>query len=107
MSTYSNLALNSRFRSHDAPQSYYTDPAWFQRKWKPFISTCGSVQGAPARSLMPEIIFSVDANASVIITRDEQSNVRAFHNVCRHRGTMLCKQAQGKFTGRIQCQYHA
>ena len=47
------------------------------------------------------------ANASVIITRDEQGNIRAFHNVCRHRGTMLCQQEEGKFAGRIQCQYHA
>jgi Rieske 2Fe-2S family protein len=46
-------------------------------------------------------------NASVIITRDEQGNVRAFHNVCRHRGTLLCQHDEGKFNGRIQCQYHA
>ena len=46
------------------------------------------------------------ANASIIIVRDEQGGIRAFHNVCRHRGTLLCKQESGTFGGRIQCGYH-
>lgn len=46
-------------------------------------------------------------NASVIITRDEQGEIRAFHNVCRHRGTLLTSETEGKFNGRIQCPYHA
>ena len=32
---------------------------------------------------------------------------RAFHNVCRHRGTRLCTEEHGRFQGSIQCPYHA
>jgi len=65
-------------------------------------------RGAPARfPATGDYFVRQVANASVIVTRDDQGNVRAFHNVCRHRGTMLCQQAEGKFAGRIQCQYHA
>ena len=39
-------------------------------------------------------------------TRDAGGAIRAFHNVCRHRGTQLCREAEGKFAGRIQCPYH-
>ena len=46
-------------------------------------------------------------NASVIILRDASGKVHAHHNVCRHRGTMLCGDTEGRFAGRIQCQYHA
>ena len=33
--------------------------------------------------------------------------MRAFYNVCRHRGTRLCTEASGHFAGSIQCPYHA
>ena len=33
--------------------------------------------------------------------------MHAFYNVCRHRGTRLCTEADGPFAGSIQCPYHA
>ena len=33
--------------------------------------------------------------------------VRAYHNVCRHRGTRLCEEHTGRFSETIQCPYHA
>jgi Rieske 2Fe-2S family protein len=33
--------------------------------------------------------------------------VHAFFNVCRHRGTRICTAQAGRFTGSIQCPYHA
>jgi Rieske 2Fe-2S family protein len=33
--------------------------------------------------------------------------IRAFFNVCRHRGTRICTQEHGQFAGSIQCPYHA
>ena len=45
---------------------------------------------------------------SVIITRDGNHRLRAFHNTCRHRGSVLCRQLHGNFRGkRIVCPYHA
>ena len=45
---------------------------------------------------------------SVIITRGQDGRLRAFHNTCRHRGSILCRQSQGKFRGqRIVCPYHS
>ncbi len=46
------------------------------------------------------------AGASVLIVRSGES-IRAFHNVCRHRGTRLCTESDGVFRGSIQCPYHA
>lgn len=51
-------------------------------------------------------LFELD-HESVIVLRDGEGQIRAFHNVCRHRGTRLCLEASGS-TGRgIQCPYHA
>lgn len=46
------------------------------------------------------------AGESVIILRNEKSNLRAFYNVCRHRGTRICENLEGQFSKSIQCGYH-
>lgn len=90
------------------PQSYYTDPEWFRREMEAIHLDIWLCAGRVGQIPKPGDYFVRQiANASVIITRDEQGGVRAFHNVCRHRGTLLCKEAEGRFNGRIQCQYHA
>lgn len=43
--------------------------------------------------------------ASVVVVRDEDMSIRAFHNVCRHRGARLCDGAKGS-VGNIVCPYH-
>jgi Rieske 2Fe-2S family protein len=47
------------------------------------------------------------AGESLIVTRDGAGTLRAFFNVCRHRGTQLCSASAGRFGGSIQCPYHA
>ena len=42
---------------------------------------------------------------SVIILRDDDMSVKAFHNVCRHRGSQLCDEQKGS-VGNIVCPYH-
>jgi Rieske 2Fe-2S family protein len=45
---------------------------------------------------------------NVLIVRDDSGTLRAFHNTCRHRGSELCSQAQGKLKARlITCPYHS
>jgi Rieske 2Fe-2S family protein len=39
--------------------------------------------------------------------RDGKGEARAFFNVCRHRGTRLCREETGRFGETIQCPYHA
>lgn len=46
------------------------------------------------------------ANASILITRDMDGVIRAFHNVCTHRGTQLVNEASGK-RSTFSCRYHA
>jgi len=45
---------------------------------------------------------------SLIVTRDRDGAPRAFHNTCRHRGSILCAGERGHFAGgRIVCPYHS
>jgi Rieske 2Fe-2S family protein len=41
----------------------------------------------------------------VLILRDTDNEVRAFHNSCRHRGSRICSEAHGS-TSRLVCPYH-
>ena len=47
------------------------------------------------------------AGESIILLRDRAGELRAFFNVCRHRGTRLCSVDAGQFSETIQCPYHA
>ena len=42
----------------------------------------------------------------VILIRDGVGEVRAFYNVCRHRGSLICLEDHGR-KSRLMCQYHA
>lgn len=44
---------------------------------------------------------------SVIVVRGHDDEIRAFHNICRHRGTRLCKTAGETTRGTFRCPYHA
>jgi phenylpropionate dioxygenase-like ring-hydroxylating dioxygenase large terminal subunit len=75
--------------------------AIFRRCWLQIGHTCE----------LPEpgsfIVRSLDvANVSVLITRDKEGVIRAFHNVCTHRGTTLVSKDSGK-AAHFTCRYHA
>ncbi len=44
---------------------------------------------------------------SIIVLRNRSGELRAYFNVCRHRGTRLCEAASGQLSETIQCPYHA
>lgn len=45
------------------------------------------------------------ANASILITRAKDGIIRAFHNVCSHRGTELVAESDGARSS-FSCRYH-
>ena len=53
------------------------------------------------------LLLRTVAGESLIILRDRGGGLRAFFNVCRHRGTRLCRDGDGTFSETIQCPYHA
>ncbi len=44
---------------------------------------------------------------SVLLTRNRRGEVRAFFNVCRHRGAQICTEQAGQTKRAFQCPYHA
>ena len=70
----------------------------FQRSWV-FVLADAELEG-------PGAIKPVEVGGTpVILVRGEDDQVRAFHNVCRHRGTQLV--GEGCVATTITCPYHA
>jgi glycine betaine catabolism A len=91
------------------PAPWYHDPAHYQRELEVFW-----YRGWIAAAREEEISAPGDwrtvriGTQSLILFRDESNEVRAVHNVCRHRGSILCTKERGHFEReRIVCPYHA
>jgi Rieske 2Fe-2S family protein len=89
------------------PARYYTDPALFRQEVETFFFQMWVCAGRSEQIAEPGAFFLCEVgDESFIVTRDAGGALRAHYNVCRHRGTRMCTQPQGKFAGRIQCPYH-
>ena len=42
----------------------------------------------------------------IIVLRNKENKVKAFFNVCRHRGSRVCLEEKGN-TSRFSCPYHS
>ena len=65
---------------------------------------CSSAIRARFREPGDYFTFAVD-NDSLIVIRDDDGEIHALWNVCRHRGTQICDEPQGR-AGRLVCPYH-
>jgi Rieske 2Fe-2S family protein len=88
--------------------AWYRVPEIFARERERLFAGGWNCVGRAEDIAAPGDYIVVDvAGESVIVTRDAQRRVRAFFNVCRHRGTRMCTQPAGRFGSVIQCPYHA
>ena len=90
------------------PARYYADAECFAREMEVLFRRLWICAGRLEEIERPgQFVLREVAGDSIIVTRTAAGDVRAFHNVCRHRGTRLCTDAAGTFQGSIQCPYHA
>lgn len=90
------------------PAKAYYDPGYFelerkavfQRSWLQIGHVCELP--SPGSFIRREVEV---ANASVLIVRGRDGEIRAFHNVCTHRGTELVAAQSGR-RSTFSCPYH-
>jgi hypothetical protein len=84
------------------PQEYYTSAEVFAREVERIFKSGWYCAGHASRIAEPGQYFLHDlSNESIIVVRDRQGGIRAFYNVCRHRGTRICER--GGTGASIQC----
>lgn len=90
------------------PAYWYTTPEVFVAEKERIFAHAWLCVGREASVARPGDFFTAQrAGESLIVTRDNDGKLRAFYNVCRHRGTRICEEPSGHFSGSIQCPYHA
>ena len=90
------------------PARYYCDPAVFVREGERIHRAMWSAACPAADLREPGDYRLVEVGGdSLILVRDQDGEIHAHHNVCRHRGTRLLEAEAGCLAGSIQCPYHA
>lgn len=88
------------------PQAFYCDDDLFQVDMEEIFYKEWIFAGPECEIPNPGdyITFQIH-KAPVIVLRDREGELRAFHNFCRHRGSKLCEKTRGK-ARRLVCPYH-
>ena len=91
------------------PASWYRDPAHYERElevfWYASWICVARDEELPAPGDWRLVRLGTQ---SLLLSRDEAGGLHAFHNTCRHRGSVLCTEERGNFARRrIVCPYHA
>jgi nitrite reductase/ring-hydroxylating ferredoxin subunit len=89
------------------PVTSYTDPELARQEWQAFFQDYPQLLGLSAD--LPErgsFFTSAALGKPLLCTRDNDSVFHAFLNVCRHRGTIVEEQPQGRKT-LFTCPFHA
>ena len=105
-SSYLSDVIASRKAGYSLPGEFYASDAVYQaeldriwrRGWLFVAHTCELPSPGDYQT------FSVGPD-SLILIRNDHGELRALWNVCRHRGTQMCSEPQGK-VGRLVCPYH-
>jgi len=88
------------------PWSWYTDPAVLELERAGIFRHSWQYVGRQDELAEPGSFLATRvADVPVVLVRDEDGTLRAFLNVCRHRGSVLCEGSGKRST--IQCPYHA
>jgi choline monooxygenase len=101
-----DLVITPVERSETIPSMWYTDPRFhavdrdgvFARSWQGVGHV--SMVAAPG-----DYFLATVADNPIIVLRDRDGTLRAFYNVCRHRGGPLAIESSGCVKA-LTCKYH-
>ncbi len=99
--------LNSHITGHALQQAFYVEPDVFLFDRERVLHKLWHMAGHVSR--IPEIgdyfIFRI-CGEEIIIIRGSNGDIHAHYNVCRHRGSRICTENEGRKSALV-CPYHA
>ncbi len=98
--------IRNRRRGWSLDQRFYTDPDVYRLEVERIITRNWILAGHASELPAPGDFKVLDvAGESAIIVRTAGGELRAFANVCRHRGSLVCLESRGN-TRKFECPYH-
>jgi choline monooxygenase len=105
--TYSETRLPVELASSLIADSYRSVDYYVDEQEQIFAKGWVGVGATSEVSAVGQVIVRQVSGRSVIITRNTDGNIKAFLNVCRHRGSRLIKEDCILKVARIRCPYHS
>jgi choline monooxygenase len=88
------------------PFDWYSDPAVLRLERERIFRRSWQYAGRADQVAGPGAFFTCEAgDIPIVVVRDREGVLRAFVNVCRHRGSLVCEGEGRRET--LQCPYHA
>ncbi len=88
------------------PVEAYTSQEWFDKEQKVIFGNSWQFAGLAEDIQAPGDYITVQCgHQNIVIVKGRDQRLRAFHNLCRHRGTQLLR-AVGKKQKALTCPYH-
>jgi len=98
--------LTGRDPNFSLEQKFYTDPDFYKLDLENIFYRDWLFVGHDCELPKTGSYMTVQVGAyPVVIVRDSQGTIRAFHNSCRHRGSRICAAEKGT-AAKLVCPYH-
>lgn len=98
--------LTGRDPNFSLEQKFYTDPEYHKQDLENIFYKDWLFVGHDCELPKTGSYMTVQIGAyPVVIVRDAQGGIRAFHNSCRHRGSRICAAEKGT-AAKLVCPYH-
>jgi Rieske 2Fe-2S family protein len=99
--------LDSRRDGFGMPRGFYQNAALYDAEMQSIWHHDWLFAGLEIEIPNPGDFLTLTVGATpIVVIRGDDGAVRAFHNVCRHRGTQLCREDNGHVRA-IVCPYHS
>ena len=99
-------ALRARRPGYTLAREFYVDPEIHQLDLDQIYYKQWLFVGHDCEMPRPgDYITAQIGDYPIIVVRDREQRIRAFHNTCRHRGSRICSAAKGSSV-RLVCPYH-
>lgn len=106
-SGYRPTAATYRAGARTLPGEAFTSPEVFAAERERIFARQWNCVGRAAALAAPgDFVLAAVAGESLVVVRGDDGAVRALFNVCRHRGTRVCAQPEGRLGAVLRCPYH-
>lgn len=91
---------------HSLGQGFYTDPGIYELEVERIINRSWILAGHVSQVTEPGDFRVLNVGReSAIVVRSKDGGLKAFANVCRHRGSVVCTEPEGH-VDKFVCPYH-
>jgi Rieske 2Fe-2S family protein len=98
--------LTERDADYSLPRALYNDPMLFRLDMEEVYQKEWLFVGMTSEIPKKGDYFTLEVGQNpVLVVRDADGSVNAFHNTCRHRGSRICTAHRGKVANLV-CPYH-